>query len=644
MKNRNHVGSTPNNPSIKKRTSQKRVVRDSSKEKINRVETYPLYLPFNLDLDGLLNQYPIHVPNARDKLVYLLHQIHAVPAFNGEDEEALNGYTILHSPYLESLVDEYAELVRWLIAHDVIEVDRGYIPGLKSMGYRFTPKYCTRVEAINITLWTLIRRIIRGKKYDEKKAILFPENLFNVTTAELEHADIGYAKLAKSRLSYLTKWLVDDKLKFDIDRAIQYLEERMEKSFALGNDKFPWRTYTISRILIESFVFRSDKISVDDTAGRFHSVLTRLNSPLRALLDWDGKSLSAADIKNSQPVLSLTLLDERLYHKNRMQERISMYSVKYNSDYFIMLGDLIKRNSNKPDTLLFKNKVLSGEIYLWFGKELQEMGIIERKFDDVELKFIAKKELLKSLFNRNQAIGREVVQWAFRKLFPSVYEVFEFVKRSNHKALACVLQNLEAEIVLHKACFELALKYPDLLLLTIHDSIATTTENIRLVYEVLSKHLAEALEHPVKLEIENWDEEYFENKKFKSKMNVEYIRSSSNKKMNATVSYGYYNPDILFSHIYPNLRIVAKELGLKHKNFYESLRQLNIIDEFNHPAKEFEEADLFIKKEHSIRLKFGKSLELVSVKVTDKGFDFLKQLANENPDMFPLRKIKKSRK
>jgi len=641
MKQNNPAGSANNNPRNRKRTSQKNAVRDGSKKKTKKVTSYPLYIPENIDLDDLLIRYPIDVPNARDKLVYLLHQIHAVPAFSGDDEEVDNGYTILYSPYLQTVVDEYAELISWLINRGIIEIEN-HLDGLRSKGYRFTLKYRTKVEKVHITTWTLIRRIIEGKRYQKKESLLFPIHLYNVTPAELRKHVLGYTALAKSRLSYITKWL-DDKLTLDADLSMQFLHERLDESTRLKVDRYPMRKYNMAKIVVESFDRKRDNVTVDDKAGRLHTVLTRLNSPLRALLKYDGKPLAAADIKNSQPVLSLSLLDELLYRKNRMKERIELYNQGYNnSDYYITLGDLIKRNSTNSDTIKYKELVLSGRLYVEFGKQLQGFGIINKGLEDDELKSIAKKGLLKCLFNTNQAISRERIQWAFKQVFPSVYEVFEFVKTHNYKTLACILQNFEAEIVLHKACFELGLNHPDIPLFTIHDSIATTEENIEVVKDVLSKHLSDALEHPVKLQTEYWNEKYFEKEKCKKRVSVndDVVNASYKHQENTPHSYGYFDYNLLLVPLLRNLRLTAKELGLKQKNFFEGLRQLNILDDFNHPIEEFEQASLFIKSEYSKKIKWRRLMKLVSVKVTDKGFDFLRQLAEDNPDLFPKKRVR----
>lgn len=76
------------------------------------------------------------------------------------------------------------------------------------------------------------------------------------------------------------------------------------------------------------------------------------------------------------------------------------------------------------------------------------------------------------------------------------------IKNEAHNTLACVLQNFEAEIVLHKTCKDIALMNPDIPLFTIHDSIATTAEHI----QKLSEHIITAIDASPEIKIEIWDD------------------------------------------------------------------------------------------------------------------------------------------
>lgn len=642
MKKNNPVQSTQKSLSKRKYLSQKSVVRDSSKKKIN---SYPLYIPNNIDIVELLLLDPINVPNAKDKLYYLMHLIHAVPAFHkDENNELNNGFTILHSRYMQSKVDEYAVLMRWLIKHEIIEVDKGYITEEKSKGFKFKDKYLTEVKKVHITTWTLIRRIIQSNKKSFKSPTLKPQNLYNLSAQEVKNEHLGYSKIAELRLFYLLKWL-NNNLTINEESALNFLKDRLTEGLQNPLERFPMHKFNCAKMIVDSLSNPSSRFHVDDTTGRLHTLLTCLKSELRAFLLYNNTPLASIDIKNSQPVLSLVFLDYELFIKNGIKERMDVYyneinqtSGKSNIYNYIMLRDLIKSNSNKPDLLKYKELVVSGGLYEYFGRKLQELGILNYNIDSKELRSFAKKGLLKSLFNRNQAIGTERIQWAFSKVFPSVYEIFKFIKKKNYKTLACVLQNLEAEIVLHKACKELSDNNPDIVLLTIHDSIATTIDNIDHVKESLSKHLFEALGLPVNLETESWDETLIEKKK--NKIINNQIRTISNINCDNTNSpYGYFDYEMLLIHYY-SLTEAAKQLGFKRNKFMESLRQLGIINDINIPAIEFEEAKLFLKKEYKLKLRRGKTINMFTTKVTDEGFAFLKQLAEDNPELFPKRKIR----
>ena len=71
----------------------------------------------------------------------------------------------------------------------------------------------------------------------------------------------------------------------------------------------------------------------------------------------------------------------------------------------------------------------------------------------------------------------------FKKLFPTVYEVLEYYKKINYKDLSIDLQRVEAEIMINAVVPGLAAK--NIFALTIHDSILTTDENVKLVQEIM---------------------------------------------------------------------------------------------------------------------------------------------------------------
>jgi len=95
-----------------------------------------------------------------------------------------------------------------------------------------------------------------------------------------------------------------------MEGAAEWMEKNLTEGEASYQEKF--NSYTVSLLLIH------DKknlplFSVDSTAGRLHTNLTNLKSDLRNYLTYDGKTLVAVDIRNSQPYLSLALFRKDSY-------------------------------------------------------------------------------------------------------------------------------------------------------------------------------------------------------------------------------------------------------------------------------------------------------------------------------------------
>ena len=145
-------------------------------------------------------------------------------------------------------------------------------------------------------------------------------------------------------------WYTGD-LTIDVLRAEQLLKELLEEDKKCLTIRKAMNRFDRAKMVIDSFDSPDRRFLVDDTAGRLHTLLTCLKSPLRAFLSYEGKPLVSVDIKNSQPLFSNALLNEILFHKNRMLEGISIYNENFRSDlsggsiysdYYIMLGNLIR--------------------------------------------------------------------------------------------------------------------------------------------------------------------------------------------------------------------------------------------------------------------------------------------------------------
>src|SRR5690606_15005808 len=109
-------------------------------------------------------------------------------------------------------------------------------------------------------------------------------------------------------------------------------------------------------------------------------------------------------------------------------------------------------------------------------KRMQEICEVA---DDGEVK----TKLFAEVFFGKRKKGRLLT--GFRKLYPKMAHLIEWVKRHDYRHLAHELQRIESSIVIDDACEVMRLQHPDVPILTIHDAILTIPEQADLVTGVL---------------------------------------------------------------------------------------------------------------------------------------------------------------
>ena len=98
--------------------------------------------------------------------------------------------------------------------------------------------------------------------------------------------------------------------------------------------------------------------------------------------------------------------------------------------------------------------------------------------EDVKQRFIA--DVLAKRGNYPSA-----VEDAFREHFPTVYRFIRIVNKdgSEHANLIRLLQRAESDLVIHTVAADLAVRRPEMFILTLHDSIFATARDIPFVVE-----------------------------------------------------------------------------------------------------------------------------------------------------------------
>ncbi|MBK8143871.1 MAG: hypothetical protein IPK62_02135 [Bacteroidetes bacterium] len=236
---------------------------------------------------------------------------------------------------------------------------------------------------------------------------------------------------------------------------------------------------------------------------------------LRKLLRYDGSKLANIDIVNSQPFLSIILLDSDIFDKLNIKGLLSKYNPEFKfSGNISMIENMIKVNSLKDDVVAYKKSVTEGKYYEYFAEILIQKNLIPSEIMDIEndlkraeeIRGFAKTATFRALFEKVQAKRWCAYVRAFSDCFPNVYAIFQFVKRgNNHKALACMLQRFESNLVLHNVCLDIHENYPQIPLWTIHDSIATTVNNSHIVKEYFIQHLRDIMGIEPQVLCEIWE-------------------------------------------------------------------------------------------------------------------------------------------
>ncbi|MGN6400958.1 MAG: hypothetical protein ACTHMD_10920, partial [Flavisolibacter sp.] len=362
----------------------------SSKNQHKRYRPYRLYIPENLSIDELLLLRPITLGkniNHRDKLIYIVHLLNAIPRYQKDfDFEESKGFIPINKTILSKRIHDYRTLINYLIDNNILIEGTNYVVGKRSTGLRFSSRYITRVKPEHITTATLIKSIVSNKN----------------------NRDI----VAEQKLYFLKKWF-NSNLTIDYENALRFLEDDKAPSREKVIKRRLQKKYTDEQLInlpsIEEIVIMGynskfmtvDTIhnaeyrgypQIDSTTGRLHSPLTQLKKGLRKYLRYNGHQLSNVDIVNSQPLMSLIVLDietfkrwnignliakyNRLYNKNVIVDDNSKPIQIIDSSYYTMLVKMIRKNCTKPDVLFFKQSIINGTFYEDFSARLIRMNAI----------------------------------------------------------------------------------------------------------------------------------------------------------------------------------------------------------------------------------------------------------------------------
>jgi hypothetical protein len=182
-----------------------------------------------------------------------------------------------------------------------------------------------------------------------------------------------------------------------------------------------------------------------------HTNFTILKSFIRKnCLRIDDEETYEIDIKNSQPLFLTKIIE--IWGKEKVDEH------EFN---------------------LFKTLTKNGNLYQFF---IDKTHLISKEQ--------AKDLVYNVFFGRNYKTKHDVL---FAELFPSIYSFIKSYKkmRGDYKSLAYDLQNLESELIFNKIIKYLVDIYPNIKLITIHDSIICKKSDKDILENAFYKHLSD---------------------------------------------------------------------------------------------------------------------------------------------------------
>ena len=272
----------------------------------------------------------------------------------------------------------------------------------------------------NARVYKINDSILKGeiKRYSNDDRTLLKKYKNNV--AQVEEAGIKGSLIDDT----VKAKLVDDLFYIDIefDKSIFYLDNLKDRD----NDIYNRNRYSVECINDKHIFYHFDNY------GRMHTNFTILKSFIRKnCLLINGEQTYEIDIKNSQPLFLTKIIE-----------------------------DSGTRWVKEDEFELFKYLTMNGMYYQYI---MDYLGTNDK---------VAVKEMTyKVLFGKNTANSK--ADKIFIKLFPTIHNFIKLYKKEykDYKVLAYDLQKAESNLIFNKIIKEVMNTYPDVKMITIHDSI-----------------------------------------------------------------------------------------------------------------------------------------------------------------------------
>ena len=465
-------------------------------------------IPANLDLDKHLERFPVtdyffvrdeagHIKavNQKGKLGYyfdkerLIHIVGLISSIAAGNKDLVtdDGYVPINSSVIRNYFKDYLSYLDYLLHTGVLITDGIAVPEEKSLGYRFSPEYENK---------PMTRYVYMSARSAQPEPVL--EERFNRHTRKFEHNPL-------SDFPYLSHWYEQKKLEINPE-AEEFAWNKRAVAYRGHSDKDPQAQYQSALYNIIALKNKEYKAQIDSNVHRLHSAITNMQKVYRNFLKYDGQELTAIDISNSQPFLLTILLNPDFWDRNS-DAYISISHLPDNIQMMFrpsLVSEIRRYVASTPGNKFqdYIREASAGTLY-----EFMQRGINNPDIDRSRVKTM----ILITFFSDNRYINQQTedafLKRRFRALFPEIYHLIALCKRSRKNRFACLLQSVESEIILHRCCKRIwdegEHQVP---VFTIHDSIATTSEYVKFVRNIMDEELTKAAGVHPHFKIEVWSE------------------------------------------------------------------------------------------------------------------------------------------
>lgn len=384
-----------------------------------------LYLPKNLDLNGLLKE-----KGKKERFyfhyAYIISTVYLARFLRKNYTK--DTFVPINIDIARKIISQRkcVEIIKDLITWGILECDNKKQIGSKSYGYRF-PNLTNTHSPYSDTFFKV--------KVEDKLITSKMNNFKEKQRAEAIAAGADYEHL----FNFIHQ------IKIDYSAAMKYINE----NYVPFSDDYESRRLSIELIDGKDIFFKVDK-----KGNRAHTNLTNLASDLRQFIRYNGKKLGQVDLRNSQPFL-LNLV---------IKNKINLLSLEQTNEY-----------------ALYKKLTENGEFYEYLMSEFGIASDNEHDRKDFKLLFFGR------VFfdvNRKELKKEEKL---FQELFPTIFRIIREIKQDDYTQLALSLQKAESKIIITECVRKIRKERPDIFVSTIHDSIVGELENLDYFRDVIEE-------------------------------------------------------------------------------------------------------------------------------------------------------------